>query len=167
MTNSSTDPESSKRFRAEGLGRLEALSDGIFAIAMTLLVLEIRVPEHAEVMASGGLLAALAVRWPSYFAFMLSFALIGSYWVNHHALFRLLQRTDHRFTLLTLLLLAAISFLPFPTALLGHHLLDASQTMSVMRSRSTLRLCSSRLGRGRWVGITPDGLPILRSIPAS
>lgn len=60
---------------------------------------------------------------------MLSFALIGSYWVSHHALFRLLQRTDHRFTLLTLLLLAAISFLPFPTALLAHHLLDPSQTI--------------------------------------
>lgn len=56
MTNSSTDPESSRRFRAEGLGRLEALSDGIFAIAMTLLVLEIRVPEHAEVVASAGYL---------------------------------------------------------------------------------------------------------------
>lgn len=55
MTNSSTDPESSKRFRAEGLGRLAAV-DGIFAIAMTLLFLEIRVPEHAEVVASAGYL---------------------------------------------------------------------------------------------------------------
>jgi uncharacterized membrane protein len=75
------------------------------------------------------LLAALLGLWPSYLALLLSFLMIGIYWANHHYIFKLFERTDHGLNLLNLLFLLCISFLPFPTAVLGGYLLDAaSQT---------------------------------------
>ncbi len=99
--------------------RIEAFSDGVFAIAITLLILEIRLP---PLRGSGGirsLEAALLGLWPSYLAYVLSFLMIGIYWANHHYIFRLYKRTDHLFNLLNVLFLMCIAFLPFPTAVLG------------------------------------------------
>lgn len=97
--------------------RLEALSDGIFAIAITLLIIEVQVPhERGE---NWHLAQALGALWPSYFAFVLSFTMIGIYWANHHYIFRIYKRTNHAFILLNLFFLGCISFLPFPTAVLG------------------------------------------------
>jgi len=79
---------------AEGTGRTEAFSDGVFAIAITLLILEIRVP-HAGV--EGGLWAALVKLWPSYLAFVLSFFVILVMWVNHHELMRLVRAVRYPF----------------------------------------------------------------------
>lgn len=67
---------------------------------------------------------ALLGLWPAYFAYLLSFVMIGIYWANHHYIFKLYRRTDHTLNLLNLLLLLAVAFLPFPTAVLGDHLLD-------------------------------------------
>ena len=103
--------------------RLEALADGVFAIAITLLVLEIRLPETTE-GAPGGLGHALRAVWPSYLGYALSFIMIGIMWVNHHSIFRLLERVDHTFTVLNLLLLLVIAFVPFPTRVLAEHLRD-------------------------------------------
>ncbi|MCI0407882.1 MAG: DUF1211 domain-containing protein [Acidobacteria bacterium] len=99
--------------------RVEAFSDGVFAIAITLLILEVRVPEdlHGE----GRLGQALARLWPSYVAYILSFVMIGIYWANHHYIFQFFRRTDHMFNLLNVLFLMCISFLPFPTAVLGKY----------------------------------------------
>jgi uncharacterized membrane protein len=99
-------------------GRLEAFSDGVFAIAITLLVLEIGVP-HVE--GSAGLGQALLDLWPSYLAYATSFLTIGIMWVNHHSLFRQLRETDHRFLFINLGLLMLISFVPFPTTLLADY----------------------------------------------
>ena len=97
---------------SEETTRLEAFSDGIFAIAMTLLVLEIRLPEH---IAPGTLANALLHLWRSYLAFLTSFATIGVMWVNHHRIFNLIRRTDQGVLALNLLLLLGVAFLPFPT----------------------------------------------------
>jgi len=98
--------------------RLEAFSDGIFAIAATLLVLEIVVPKVEE---PGHLGPALLDLWPSYLAFATSFLTIGIMWVNHHSVFRQLGEVDHRFLFINLGLLMMISFVPFPTTLLADY----------------------------------------------
>jgi len=104
--------------------RLEAFSDGVLAIAITLLILEIRVP---EVQPGGSLARSLWDLWPKYATFAVSFVTIGIMWVNHHALFDRVVRIDRRLMFLNLLLLGAICFLPFPTAVLGDYVTDPTQ----------------------------------------
>src|SRR5258707_1285176 len=84
------------RMPASETARLEALSDGVFAIAITLLVLEIRLPGGA--VDHGGLRQQLFALWPSYVAYVVSFATIGIMWMNHHAFFRVLRTVDGHFT---------------------------------------------------------------------
>src|SRR5262245_49795381 len=102
-------------------GRLEAFSDGVFAIAITLLVLNLRVPLEAEV-AKGDLFAALGPQWPMYLAYVTSFAFILVMWINHHQLFQLIGRTNHLLMLLNGLLLMLIAAVPFTTALLAEYM---------------------------------------------
>lgn len=97
--------------------RLEAFSDGVFAIAITLLVLEIRLPEG-----HGTLTHRIGDLWPSYLAYVLSFVTIGIMWANHHAIMRLIGRCTHGLIVANLFLLMTISFLPFPTNVLADHL---------------------------------------------
>lgn len=94
--------------------RLEAFSDGVFAIAITLLVLEIKVPNSGAPL--GGELLRL---WPSYFAYVVSFIVIGAIWLNHHLIFDHIIRADHQLLLLNTLHLMFIAFIPFPTAVLA------------------------------------------------
>lgn len=99
----------------EGTGRIEAFSDGVFAIAITLLILEVKVPE----IKAGHLAEELLHLWPSYFGFLISFVVIGIVWINHHNTFKLVERSDHNFLVLNLFLLLGVSFIPFPTAVLA------------------------------------------------
>ena len=99
--------------------RLEAFSDGVFAIAATLLVLELRVPEDTSDLA-----AALLRLWPAYAAYLVSFLTIGIIWVNHHTLLEHCRRVDRRFLYLNLMLLIAVGIVPFPTALVGQYILS-------------------------------------------
>src|SRR5512135_586712 len=102
--------------------RIEAFSDGVFGIAMTLLVIEIKVP-GPELVAAHGLAHALVALWPSYLAFLTSFATILVIWVHHHWVFGLITRNDHSFLYWNGLLLFFVTFVPFPTALLAEYLL--------------------------------------------
>jgi uncharacterized membrane protein len=104
--------------------RLEAFADAVFAIAITLLVIEIRLPPHDEVVRIGGVGPALLQLWPSYVGYAISFIVIGIMWANHHNLMKLVDRVDHGFITLTLLLLLCVAFLPFPTAVMAEHLAD-------------------------------------------
>ena len=103
--------------------RIEAFSDGVFAIAITLLVLGIKVPKAHELGADGSLGLTLLKLWPHYLAFVTSFITIFANWVNHHRIFSFIQRTDHPFLYWNGLLLLFITFMPFPTALLAEYLL--------------------------------------------
>src|SRR2546423_2915977 len=96
--------------------RLEAFSDGVFAIAITLLIIEIHVParEHAETLGH-----ELLRIWPSYMGYLTSFLTIGVMWINHHYVFELIARVDRTMLLLNTLLLMLIAFVPFPTAVLA------------------------------------------------
>ncbi|MDQ2809254.1 MAG: TMEM175 family protein [Chloroflexota bacterium] len=119
--------------------RLEAFSDGVFAIAVTLLILEIKVPAPVE-GADGGLAAALLHQWPSYVSYVTSFLTIGIFWANHHSLFRFIKRTDQTLLMINTLFLMAISFLPFPTALVAEYVGHAAdeQVAALLYSGSFL-----------------------------
>lgn len=97
--------------------RIEAFSDGVFAIAITLLILDVHVPTVAQ----GPLGTALRRQWPTYLAYLISFSFIGIMWVNHHRLFNHIRRSDNGLMFLNLLLLLGISVVPFPTALIAAH----------------------------------------------
>lgn len=98
-------------------GRLEAFSDGVLAIAITLLILDVRVEQAPGQSLAGALRHAL----PQIGAYSASFLQIGIIWVNHHSLFRLIDKVDQLLLLLNLLLLACVSFLPLPTRLVAEH----------------------------------------------
>jgi uncharacterized membrane protein len=96
--------------------RLETFSDGVFAIAATLLILEIRLGAH------GSVTRQLLHLWPSYAAYAISFLTIGIMWINHHTLFKQIDRVDRTFLVLNVLFLMVIAFIPFPTQVLAGHL---------------------------------------------
>ncbi|MGW1891464.1 TMEM175 family protein [Streptomyces sp. NPDC002004] len=100
-------------------GRVEAFSDGVFAIAITLLILEIKVPETSG---HESLWVALGHQWPSYFAYVVSFLVIGIMWVNHHQVFSYVARVDRTLMFLNLLLLMVVAAVPWPTSLLAEYL---------------------------------------------
>jgi len=101
----------------ESSTRVEAFSDGVFAIAITLLILEIRVP-HGD----HDLWAGLRALWPSYIAFVMSFAVILIMWVNHHELLRMVRGVSYPFLFANGVLLLTVTFVPFPTAVLAANL---------------------------------------------
>jgi uncharacterized membrane protein len=107
-----------RRRRGLQTGRLEALSDGVFAIAITLLVLDIVVPVSSD----DHLLSAVGRLWPSYLAYAVSFSTIGAAWLGHNAITEYLERADAVFVRLNLLLLLLIAFLPFPTRLFAAYI---------------------------------------------
>ena len=100
-------------------GRLEAFSDGVFAIAITLLILDLKVPHNAT--GEKSLLGLLADQWKVYVAYLMSFSVILVMWVNHHRIFSLLRRTDQPFLFWNGLLLMFICIVPFPTSLLAEY----------------------------------------------
>ncbi len=99
--------------------RLEAFSDGVIAVAITLLVLDIAVPTVGK---HGNLAHGLARNWPHYAAYITSFITIGIIWVNHHAMIGRLRQADHTILVLNLLLLMSIGVLPFATLLMAAYL---------------------------------------------
>jgi len=98
--------------------RAEAFSDGVFAIAATLLVLELKGPQ----VEPGGLLKALLERWPSYATYAVSFLIIGIIWVNHHAVMDRIRSVNRRLLFMNLVFLMVVAVIPFPTALLAEYL---------------------------------------------
>ena len=110
-------------------GRIEAFSDGVFAIAITLLILDIKVPQVHE---ESELLSALAGQWPTYLAFLTSFSTIGIMWINHHRLFNLIGRSTHSLLILNSLLLMGVTFVPFPTSLASEYVLTSEGRVALM-----------------------------------
>lgn len=116
-----------------GTGRLEAFSDGVFAIIVTLLVLDLHAPVASG--PGGSLAAALAHMWPTVAAFVVSFMLVGVVWMNHHAMLRQIGSADHTLLLINLLLLLCVAVIPFTAALAADNLLgdaEARRTAAVV-----------------------------------
>jgi uncharacterized membrane protein len=98
-------------------GRVEAFSDGVFAVAITILVFNVIPPK----VASGQLWHALGEQWPTYAAYVASFMTVGIMWINHHAMFMRISHVDRPLLILNLLLLMVIVLVPFPTSLMGQY----------------------------------------------
>jgi len=124
-------------------GRIEAFSDGVFAIAITLLILEVGVPEAAF----DNLWRGIAEQWPAYLAYSTSFLTIGGIWMTHHGIFRRLQYANSWLMRLNLLLLMAVAFLPFPTKLLAESIHDRdAERAAVIFYGATLLVISLLFG---------------------
>lgn len=134
--------------------RIEAFSDGVFAIAITLLILDIKVPETTPT----GLGSQLWRQWPSYAAFLISFAFIGIMWINHHRLFSHIRHSDDALLSLNLLLLLGVCVVPFPTAVVAKQWIGGDRRAAMLLYNSTYfviallfnllgRYCLSRDGR--------------------
>jgi uncharacterized membrane protein len=109
--------ESIKKVFGLSTGRIEAFSDGVFAIAITLLILEVKVPQMAE----ASLWHALLDEWPKFLAYAISFGVIGVFWIGHHIMFHYVKRSNRMLLWLNTVLLMFISAIPFAAALIGEY----------------------------------------------
>ncbi|MGL4650017.1 MAG: TMEM175 family protein, partial [Caldilineaceae bacterium] len=116
---------------ARDMARTDAFSDGVIAIAITLLAFDLLVPTFEQAAASGGLLRALLAQWPNYLAFLTSFLTIIIMWVNHHRLFNLFRAADQGLMIWNGLLLMGITLVPFTTKLIAAYL-DAPDPADVI-----------------------------------
>lgn len=114
--------------RTSDTSRVEMFSDGVMAIAITLLVLDIRLPETSG---TADLLPQLLHLWPTYLAYLDSFLAIGVIWMCHHAFFGRLRRVDTLLRWANLALLLTVGFLPFPTAVLAKHMTDSGHNAKI------------------------------------
>lgn len=122
--------------RLMGLGRLVALVDGVFAVAMTLLVLDLKLPSGTTDLAS-----ALAQMLPGFLVYLIVFASVVGYWIIHHRTFRFVARVDARLTLLSLLNLVFITLFPLAASIVGAHPLEPLATVCL--SANSLLYCVS------------------------
>jgi uncharacterized membrane protein len=134
---SNQNTQSEKEFNPS-TNRIEAFSDGVFAIVVTLLVLELRVPELARNFTNAESLNALYNMAPKFIGFVMSFVVIAIYWVNHHQLFHSLDGADRPLLWFNNFLLFWLCFVPFPTAFIGEYPL---QTVPVMLYGLVMTLC--------------------------
>ena len=104
-----------------GLERLIFFSDAVFAIAITLLTLEIRLPPVEGSLSDAQLLRTLLAIWPRYLGYIISFLVIGIFWIGHHRKFSYIRRYDRNLLLINLLLLMAVAFIPFPTTVISEY----------------------------------------------
>jgi uncharacterized membrane protein len=135
--------------------RLEAFSDGVFAIAITLLVLDLAVPPRTSTH-RGDLGSALLDEWPAYFAYLVSFLVIGIIWVNHHTVFTKVSRVDRLTLFANLALLLVVSVIPFPTRLLAEYLTAGRDSHIAAAVYSATMLLMGIAYSGLWLTVTRD-----------
>jgi uncharacterized membrane protein len=131
---------SSKLTEAPSTTRMEAFSDAIFAIIMTLLVLELRIPEFHNPASNAEIIHALLKIVPNFISFGVTFLILAVFWVNHHQFFHFIKRSDRALLWLNNFLLFWLCFLPFPTAILGQH---PTSTAAVMLFGAALFLAAT------------------------
>ncbi|MBK5273026.1 MAG: DUF1211 domain-containing protein [Bacteroidia bacterium] len=133
--------------------RLEAFCDGVFAIAITLLIIDIKIPSTKEINNTADLWLALKHIAPSIFAFILSFIIILITWVNHHNFIKLVNKSSSSFIYANGFLLITVVFIPFPTSLMGEYILTYHAAPAVILYDSTLAI--QALG---WILITGSAI---------
>jgi uncharacterized membrane protein len=136
-----------------GTSRVEAFSDGVFAIAITLLVLDLRVPASSQ-----DLLQGILDAWPSYLVYATSFLTIGGIWLAHHGLFARLQQISTSLMRANLILLMAVAFVPYPTRLIAESIHDESAERTAVIFYGTTLLAVSIIAAVMWriVVLSPD-----------
>jgi uncharacterized membrane protein len=133
-------------------GRTEAFSDGVFAIAITLLVLDIHVP----VTEFHHLWAGIGHEWPSYLGYATSFAAVGGLWLAHHGVFRRMRYANDRVMRINLLLLMAVSFLPFPTSLVAQTIRSTNAERAAVIFYGASLLVIRLLFSALWASVASD-----------
>jgi uncharacterized membrane protein len=133
-------------------GRTEAFSDGVFAIAITLLVLDIHIPPSGF----HDLAAAIVHEWPQYLGYATSFVTIGGIWLAHHAIFNRLSYANRRVMQINLLLLMAVSFLPFPTRLMAQAFRDPDAERAAVVFYGLCLLAIALLFSSLWGAVALD-----------
>ena len=128
-----------------GLERIIFFSDAVFAIAITLLALEIRLPEGADVFSDAVLIAQLLSMWHKYLAFLISFMVIGTFWISHHRKFHFIKRYDTRLMMLNLFMLMVVAFIPFPSSILSTY---SNHTATIFYA--LVMILASLLGAAIW-----------------
>jgi uncharacterized membrane protein len=137
-------------------GRLEAFSDGVFAIAITLLVIDLAVPDLHEAAEQGGLGTALFHQWPSYLAYLVSFLVIGIIWVNHHSVFDKVRQVDRPVLFANLALLFTVVTIPFSTRLIAEYLTAGSDAHLAAAVYSATMLLMGLTYSLLWLAVTRD-----------
>lgn len=138
--------------------RVEAFSDGVFAIAITLLILGVTVP---ELRSNQTLTNSVLDLWPKVLSYFTSFAVIGIFWVGHHIMFNYIKRADRNFLWLNILFLSIISFFPFPVALIGQYHRDK---ISLIVYGATLTLAGLAFG-AMWLYASHEHRLITANLP--
>jgi uncharacterized membrane protein len=141
---------------------VEAFSDGVFAIAITLLVLTVAQPRTYHNLAH-----ELATQWPSLAAYIVSFAVIGIMWINHHSVFINLERVDRGLLHLNLLLLMTIAFLPYPTGVLGQALAKGQGTRTAAVVYGVVMMVNAFVWSGLWLYATRHRRLLCADFPES
>jgi uncharacterized membrane protein len=139
-------------------GRAEAFSDGVFAIAITLLVLGLRLSGH------GALYGQLLAAWPQYFAYVVSFLTIGIMWMNHHTILGHVERVDRPLLVLNLLLLMGIVAIPFPTALIADNLTHRDASVAVVTYGLVMIAISCGFA-GLWIYVATHAVALGAGVP--
>ncbi|MEO5951916.1 MAG: TMEM175 family protein [Chloroflexia bacterium] len=140
-----------------GTNRLEAFSDGVFAIAVTLLVLDIKVPEVEGQAGSLVLTDALLMQWPAYASYALSFITIGILWANHHRVYANIVRTNHSYLIMNVVYLMLVGVFPFPTAMLSKYIEDVDKQAVVTQIYTGLSLLISIVHMVSWTYASRSG----------
>ena len=139
-------------------GRAEAFSDGVFAIAITLLVLSLVVSGH------GTLTSQLLAAWPRYFAYVVSFLTIGIMWMNHHTILAHVQRVDRPFLVINLFLLMGVVAIPFPTALVADNLTGNGGTAAAV-TYGLVMIAISLGFAGLWIYVVTHAAALGAAMP--
>lgn len=134
--------------------RLEALTDGIFAVAMTLLVIELKIPETAQITSVDRLVAALWHLFPKFIAWLISFIVLAIFWVSHHRLFHFVRLVDGKLTWITIGYLAFVSLMPFSSALTGEY--GGALVSQIFYSINMALLGMMALLKSRYVHLHPE-----------
>jgi TMEM175 potassium channel family protein len=140
-------------------GRAEAFSDGVFAIAITLLVLSLVVSGH------GTLTSQLLAAWPRYFAYVVSFLTIGIMWMNHHTILAHVARVDRPLLVINLLLLMGVVAIPFPTALVAEHLKDPRAAATAAVTYGLVMIAISLGFAGLWIYVVTHAVALGAALP--
>ena len=130
-----------------GPDRIKAFSDGVFAIALTLLILQVKVPSPSQIASETDLRSFLLQQWPAYLSYALSVIIIGHYWVAHHGLFHYIRRANRMLLWLNILFLLCVTFIPFPAALMSQF---STYRTSVVIYGATLAVAGLLFDLMRW-----------------
>ena len=143
-----------EREAARDRDRIVNLSDGVFAIALTLLVLDIRVPNIPENVVGSELPGVLLSLWPKYLGYVLSFVVISTFWIIHHSIFRPIRAYDRNLLYINFLFLMFVAFVPFPTSLLGEY---SNHQLPVAVYAATLAVDRLLLTAIQWYSVNTIG----------